>query len=188
MNLLNLNTKFVGRNCIYHEIIDSTQKEAWRQVSNRVENGTLIFADEQKNGMGTHGRKWYTTEKESIAMSIVIYPKCNIKNLNNITIDIAEVLINVFRKLYSIELDIKKPNDIICNGKKLGGILTETKVFGEIVNTLVIGIGLNLNQEIFKDEISNIATSIKKEFGFEVDRIKVISEICNLLEEILIRL
>lgn len=182
MNLLNLKTEFVGRNCMYHECIDSTQSEAWRQVSNGVENGTLIFADMQTNGIGTHGRKWYTCEKENIAMSIVLYPNCNVEKLRNITIDIAKAIVNVFRKLYSIELDIKQPNDIMYAGKKLGGILTETRLVGENVKDLVIGIGFNLNQEKFKDEIKNIATSIKKEFGFNVDKFKVISEICNVLE------
>ena len=82
----------------------------------------------------------------------------------------------IFYKLYGISLDIKFPNDIYCNGKKLGGILTETKVQDGMVRCLVIGIGINTNQTKFADEIKEIATSVRREFGFEVENRKVISE------------
>lgn len=183
MKLLNLDTKYIGRNLIYYESIDSTQSEAWRQVKKKVENGTVIFANMQTNGMGTHGRRWYTDEKDNIALSIVLYPNCKIEKLNNITIDIANAIVEVFKEFYLINLDIKYPNDIVYGGKKLGGILTETRLCGEMVKDLVIGIGLNLNQVEFKNEIKEIATSIKKEFGITVDRFKIVSEICNVLEK-----
>lgn len=183
MILEKLNTKYIGKNLLYRESIDSTQKEAWRLVGENVENGTLIMADIQTDGIGTHGRKWYTNEIGNVAFSIVLYPNCKIEKINNITIDIANIIVKVFENLYRIKLNIKSPNDIVYNGKKLGGILTETKVFGEVVKNLVIGIGLNLNQEKFHEDIIEIATSIKKEFSVEIDRNLVVSEICNVLEK-----
>ena len=69
------------------------------------------------------------------------------------------------------------------NNKKLGGILTETKMVGENVKYLVVGIGINTSKEHFTDDIKDIATSIKKEFNIDVDTQEVIAEICNKIEE-----
>ena len=82
---------------------------------------------------------------------------------------------------------IKKPNDIMIKDKKVGGILTESKVSSEIVKFLVIGIGINTEKMNFTDDIKNIATSIKKEFGIEVDRKKIITNFCEEFEKTLIR-
>ncbi len=91
-------------------------------------------------GSGTHGRKWYTDEKNNIAFSFVMEANCTVKKLEGITIEIAETVVEVFRRLYQIPLEIKFPNDIVYKGKKLGGILTETKLNGETVKYVVIGI------------------------------------------------
>lgn len=181
--LENLNTKYIGRNIIYYEKIDSTQKEVWRRVkNNNIENGSLIIADIQTAGIGTHGRIWHTEESNNIAFSIVIFPNCNINKLNNLTFEIAEILVNIFKDLYKIKLDIKLPNDLMIQNKKVGGILTETKLQGTIVKELVIGIGINTNQKEVSEEIKNISTSIKNEFNIEIDNYIVIGEFCNRLE------
>lgn len=131
---------------------------------------------------GTHGRKWHTDENKNIAFSFLIKADCNIDRLKGLTIEIAEVLVGIFKDLYNIELNIKSPNDIFVNEKKVGGILTESKSQGNIVKYIIVGIGMNLNQIEFDEDIKDIATSIKKEFGIEVDRYKVISEFCNVME------
>ncbi len=89
---------------------------------------------------GTHGKKWYTNVGNNIAFSFAIEANCNIQKLNGITLEIAQTILEVFRKLYQIPLEIKFPNDIVYKGKKLGGILTETKLNGELVKYVVIGI------------------------------------------------
>ena len=186
MELKGLKTKFLGRNVIYYESIDSTQLEILRKIENNIPNGTIIITDLQTNGIGTHGRKWYTTEKENIAFSFIIYANCKVEKLKNITREIAETLNTVIKNLYNIELSIKEPNDIVHNSKKIGGILAQNKLNGEIVKYMVVGIGINTKQINFPKEIENIATSIKKEFNIEVDRIKIITEFCNLFESIFI--
>lgn len=159
---------------IHYEKIDSTQKEVWR----RLEDGIVISADIQTDGIGTHGRTWYTTKKGNVAFSIGLEPNKPISKLQNLTIEIAEIVIDVFERLYQIKLQIKHPNDIMINNQKVGGILTETKLQGEIVKYLVIGIGINTNQ----DEIS---TSINKEFNTTIDNSKIIEKIC---EKIMIKI
>lgn len=89
---------------------------------------------------GTHGRKWYTEENGNIAFSFLLEMNCSIDKLEGITVDIAKTLVEVFKRLYNISIEIKFPNDLVYQGKKLGGILTETKLIGKLVNYMVIGI------------------------------------------------
>lgn len=183
MKLNNLHTQILGKNFEYYEKIDSTQKEIWSRVTdNKIENGTVILADIQKKGVGTHGRVWHTDEKNNIAFSFYLKLNAKIEKMDGITLEIAEIIKNIFKNQYNISLEIKKPNDIVYNHRKIGGILTETKLVGEYVKDLVVGIGINTNQTEFADEIKNIATSIKNEFSINVDNEKIISEFCNLFE------
>ena len=137
---------------------------------------------------GTHNRKWYTDEKNNIAFSFYIETNCNIEKLDGITVEIAKTILEVFKNLYNIALEIKEPNDIVCNGRKIAGILTQSKSIENTLKYLVIGIGINTNQQKFNEEISNIATSIKNEFNIEIDNEKVISEFCNLFENKIIKM
>jgi len=183
MELKGLKTNFLGRNIIYYETIDSTQLEILRQIEKKMPNGTIVISDIQTNGIGTHGRTWYTTEKNNIAFSFGIYANCKIGNLKGLTTEIAEIILETIKNLYNIELEIKFPNDIVYKNKKIGGILTQNKLSGENVKYMVAGIGINTTQTKFTREIENIATSIKKEFGINVDRIKIITEFCNSFEK-----
>ena len=136
---------------------------------------------------GTQGRKWHTDQKNNIAFSFIVKSDCNVEKLEGLTIEIVETILQVFKKVYHIELQIKKPNDIIFNGKKIGGILTEIKSNKGFAKYIVIGIGINTNQQVFPKEIENIATSIIKEFQTEVDREKIIFEFYNLFEQKIIK-
>ena len=184
MQLKNLKTKFLGRNLIYHNKLDSTQSEIWRLIKkDEIINGTVVLADIQTDGKGTHGRTWYTDEENNIAFSLYITPNCNIKKLDGITLKIAQLIIGIFKDQYNIDLQIKLPNDIVFNGKKIGGILTETQIISEVVKYLVIGIGINTNKKSFNDEIKDIATSIRKEFNINVDTQSFVTEFCNRFEK-----
>lgn len=188
MQLKNLKTKFLGRNLIYYSKIDSTQSEIWRLIKkDEIINGTVVLADIQTDGKGTHGRTWYTEEENNIAFSLYITPNCNIKNLDGITLKIAQLITEIFKDQYNIDLQIKLPNDIVFNGKKIGGILTETQIISEVVKYLVIGIGINTNKQSFNDEIKDIATSIKKEFNINVDTQSFVTEFCNRFEKEMIK-
>ena len=184
MKLKNLETSFLGRNCIHYKVIDSTQSEIWRFIKNETaSNGTLIYTDIQANGKGTHGRVWHTDETNNIAFSFFIEMNCNIRKLEGITLKIAKIITEILKTKYGINLDIKKPNDIVYKTKKIGGILTETKVIRENVKYLVVGIGINTTKEKFSDDIKDYATSIKKEFNADVNVEDFIAEFCNIFED-----
>lgn len=188
MQLKNLNCNFLGKTFYFYEEIDSTQDEIWRLVDNKkIVNGQLIAANIQTKGKGTHGRVWHTDESDNIAFSFYIEMGKNISSLDGLTYEIAKVITDIFEDKYDISLDIKLPNDIMCNGKKIGGILTEAKVIGNKVKYLVIGVGINTNKSFFANDIKNIATSIKKEFNIEINSFDFISEFCNRFEKIIQR-
>lgn len=188
MQLKNLKTNFLGRNYIFYDKIDSTQDEIWRLIEKKnIKSGTLVMSNIQTKGRGTHGRIWHTDEANDIAFSFFVKLDCNIKSLEGITTKIAQIILDIFKDKYGITLEIKEPNDIVSSGKKIGGILTETKVFLENARYLVVGIGINTNKQYFTDDIKNIATSIKKEFNVNVDSKEFTSEFCNRFEKEIIK-
>lgn len=188
MQLKKLQTNFLGRNVIYYKEIDSTQSEIWRLIQTKTApNGTLVFADIQTKGKGTHGRIWHTDEKGDIAFSFFLQMNCKIKKLEGITIEIAKIINEIIEEQYNIKLEIKEPNDIVYKNKKIGGILTETKIISENVKYLVVGIGINTKKQNFSKDIENIATSIKKEFNIEIDIAEFITEFCNRFEHMIIQ-
>ena len=136
---------------------------------------------------GTHGRIWHTDERNNIAFSFYIKSNCDISRLDGMTTEVAETILEVLKKTYNINLKIKKPNDIIYNNKKIGGILCETKIVGEKVKAIVIGIGINTNKKEIPEDIKQIASSILNEFNIIIDNKKVIEEFCNIFENRIIR-
>lgn len=150
------------KNKIYYETIDSTQLECWRLAKqNKIQSGTMIIANAQTSAIGTHGRRWITNEIGNIALSMYFKPEGLIlEEIRDLPIQIAEFLIAQIHKLTGITLEIKHPNDLMWHGKKVGGILVETKVQSGFVNEIVIGIGINVMQKEFPEEIRDIATSL----------------------------
>lgn len=177
------NTKYMGKKIEWYKVIDSTQEEAKRLIDRKVEEGTLILADSQTNGKGTKGNKWHTGEGKNIAMTLVLYPKCKVELLEGFTYQIAEIMVDAIQCLYNIPLEIKLPNDLLLYGKKIGGILTQTRVFADRVDYLIIGLGFNVEEIEFTKEISDIATSLKKEYPNQsFQKEEIIREFLELLE------
>ncbi|MBR2744055.1 MAG: biotin--[Clostridia bacterium] len=189
MQLINLETKILGRKLDFFDELDSTQSEVWRLIKNNtIKNGEMVVANIQTAGVGTHGRKWYTDQPNNIAISMYVETNCKAEKIEGITLKIADILKSVFYRLYDINLDIKEPNDLYYNNKKIGGILTESKIAEGKSKFLVVGIGVNTSQAIFNNEISEIAGSIKNEFGIDIDNEAVIAEFCNNFEKFIMDL
>lgn len=183
MELKNLSTKYLAQKFEYYQEIDSTQDEIWRRIENKeLINGELIFSETQTGAYGTHGRVWHNEKSGDISFSFAIQTDTNIDNLDGMTIEIAEIFKDIF-KSYEIDIQIKLPNDLYLNGKKMGGILCQTKLVGKTVKYLVIGIGININKMIFSEEIKDIATSVRKEFSnINLDNLDIVAKFCNIFE------
>lgn len=179
--LSKLKTKILGKNIVYYENIESTQLKA-REIKETADNGTIIITNNQTSGIGTHERIWYMGEGENIAFTMILKPKCNISKIENLTVLIAKCMVNAINNLYHYHIDIKLPNDLMCNGRKIGGILTQATTNNEEVKDILIGIGMNINQENFPKELKNIATSLKNEFNIQFNRIDIITEFLSVFE------
>lgn len=181
--LKNLNTKFIGKKFEYYKNLESTHILAKEKPEEEIENGMVILAENQTSGIGTHGRKWFVEKGKNLTFDIILIPNCDIKKINNLTVVIAECIVKTLKELYNIETKIKMPNDIILNNKKLAGILTESSVLGNYVKKIFIGIGININQEFFENQIVNIATSLKKEFKINFDKCEILKRFLEIFEE-----
>ena len=159
----------------YYKEIKSTHLHA-KEIQN--EGNTILITEVQTAGIGTKGRKWHTGENKNIAMTIIKHPKCKVSELEGLTIKIAEDIKEIIKEMYRYELQIKIPNDLILNNKKICGILTEVHTQGEKIEYLLISIGFNVNETEF-GEFNDIATSLKKEYQKEFNREEIIINIIN---------
>lgn len=180
----NAKTKIIGKKIEYFKEIESTHIYGRKIAEDKESDGKVLLAEVQTGGIGTKGRSWYTGYGKNIAMTIILHPKCKIDELDNLTVEIAEKIKEAIYELYVYKLEIKKPNDLIFNGKKICGILTELHSQGEKIKYLLISFGVNVNEDEFSEETKDIATSLKKETGKEFSREEIICKIVEKLEEI----
>lgn len=179
----NAKTKNIGKEIEYFKKISSTHIYGKEKALQEKNSGKIIIAETQTNGIGTKGRAWYTGENKNIAMTIILKPKCKIGQLEGLTVKIAECMKQTIKELYKIELQIKKPNDLMLNNKKISGILTEINTISEKINYLLISIGFNVNEDNFSKETENIATSLKKEYRKDFIREDIIIKFIENLEK-----
>lgn len=173
-------TKFLGKEIVFFNQIDSTQAEAKRKIE-ELRNGTVIIAKEQTAGKGTKNRDWYTGKQDNIAMTIILKPNCSIHKLEHFTTIIAKSIQKAIQETYGYILQIKEPNDLMLHGKKICGILTESSTRNEEVQYIIIGVGFNVNEKDFAKEVQEIATSLYREFN-QVYKIEEI--VVAILEEL----
>lgn len=167
---------FFGRNVIYKEEIDSTNAEAKRQAEAGAPEGTLIIAERQLQGKGRKGRVWNSPEKTGIWMSFLLRPSMEPEKAASITLVTALAVSRAVEKMTGLRAEIKWPNDLVLNGKKICGILTEMSSGMEGIRYLVAGIGVNVNMDAFPAELP-FATSLKIEGGREYPREELASSI-----------
>lgn len=182
------NTNYLGKNIIYFPVITSTQDYSIQMDKSIIENGELVITDFQTKGRGTKDRKWSSSSGKNIMMTITLKPNIEIAKLEGLTIKIAEEISKAIFDLYGYKLTIKEPNDLLFNGRKICGILTQSTTLKNIVKYLYIGIGFNVNEEDFTNEIKEIATSLRKETGKEFEIEEIIVSILERLEGLIERL
>lgn len=166
-------------NVIYHSSVSSTQTVAHQLVNEGAGEGTVVVADEQTEGRGRLGRVWKSQRRSGIWMSLVLKPNINIRQASQLTLVTAVAVTRALREKTGLNVEIKWPNDLLINGKKLVGILTEMQADPDRVQSVIIGIGVNVNHDFFSGEVSSIATSLKLEAGQTFDRAEVIGSILS---------
>ncbi len=190
---INLNTKYIGRTVFSFNELDSTNTYAKSIASNLDGEGQVIITEKQLNGRGRLGRQWQSQNNKGIWMSIILKPTISIADVSKITqVTAAAIYLGLLSQ--GVKAEIKWPNDIIINNKKICGILVEMNSEKIInsgagdskINYLIVGIGLNVNNEIddFPEELRDIASSLKIETNKEFKRSVILAEILNNFEKL----
>jgi BirA family transcriptional regulator, biotin operon repressor / biotin---[acetyl-CoA-carboxylase] ligase len=183
---LGLKTKFIGKNVHHEESVESTQKIAHVLAYEGAPEGTVIIAEEQLSGRGRMDRKWHSPKYTGIWMSMILRPNIPLPKAPQLTLLTAVAIVQGIEDITGVLPEIKWPNDILINGKKVTGILTELEAEADRINSVIIGIGMNVNQtkEDFPVEIRDIATSLLLEKGEKVSRADLIKSIFTNLEKL----
>ena len=163
----------------YHfDEIDSTNKKAKEFAAEGCESGTLVTACEQNAGIGRRGRSWSSEKGAGIYMSMVLRPEIETDQASMLTLVAAMAVEKAILTLVkNAQPMIKWPNDIVLNKKKICGILTEMSLIGTEIDYVVVGIGINVNNRMFPEEISQTASSLCLECGVEFDKELLITEV-----------
>lgn len=179
-----LDTKIIGKEIIFVESVNSTNNYGKKICEKDFIEGTLIITEEQTMGRGRLGRQWASPKGEGIWVSILLKPNMKPEQASQITLLAACAVAKSMRKMLEADALIKWPNDIVISGKKVCGILTEMGAEIDVINYLIIGIGINANmdEKFFIDNDLKTATSIKIEKGSAIDRKALLAEVISNFE------
>jgi len=178
-----LETKYVGRPTLYYPSVTSTMDVARKAVAGGASEGTVILADEQTAGRGRLGREWVSPPDSSLMLSIILYPK--LEQLPRLTLVACLAIARSIEEVALLETSIKWPNDIQIGGRKVSGVLLESKVNGEKVSYAIVGLAINVNLDTRAiPEIAYIATSLKNEMGVPVSRLEMLAALLSEFEKV----
>lgn len=174
----NLGTRFIGQRVIYYPSLTSTNDVAKQEAQQGAAEGTVVIAEEQTAGKGRIKRAWLSP-RGSIALSVILYPELGY--LSSLIMIASLAVVHCLEKVTGLKSQIKWPNDILINSKKVCGILIENEVKGNKVDYAIIGIGVNVNLRLSDfPEIPPTATSLSQELGRDVSQLDMIR--CLLAE------
>lgn len=175
-------TSWIGEEVVYEERMDSTNMQAKRLAEQGSRHGTLVVAEQQECGRGRRGRIWESQKGSGIYMSLLLRPRINPEDASMLTLVAAMAVVKSLRETLQLSAEIKWPNDIVLNGKKICGILTEMSAEIDAINYVIIGIGINVSHTEFSKELAAIATSIALESGKRVQRADLIEAVWEQFE------
>lgn len=186
-----LKTSIFGKYVYHLPEIDSTNSFAKRLAHEGAPEGTIVLAEFQSHGRGRHDHIWESSKESNILMSIILRPSLRIDQAIKITLATADILITSLEKALQktphdkIAFTVKWPNDVLANEKKIGGVLIESSLREKEVVFIIVGIGLNINQDLseLSDETGRNATSLFNEINECFERESIIIEIISNFEK-----
>jgi BirA family transcriptional regulator, biotin operon repressor / biotin---[acetyl-CoA-carboxylase] ligase len=177
-----LNAEHIGRKVVIYNSVDSTNDIAKRLLGESDKEGTVILSCTQTQGKGRQGRSWYSEENVGIYLSIVLKPSLPFEQVAQITLVGGVALVKAINEFSQTRAYLKWPNDILLNGKKVAGILTEN-CLNNAHSGVILGIGINVNHARFPVHLQQIATSMAMENGEIFERLPLITFFLNHLDE-----
>ena len=185
-----LQTKWLGRNLLFYDSVGSTNDRV-HQLADALDgkaapHGTVVAADRQTAGKGRRGRAWESPAGANIYFSLLLRPTFAPDKASMLTLLIAYgVKCGIERQLVSdaSQCGIKWPNDVVIDGKKVCGILTEMYLEGNSIDHVIVGVGVNVGKQNFAPELVDKATSLESECGQVFDRSRLLADILEVFEE-----
>lgn len=181
-----LHTKRLGKNILFFYEVDSTNNLAKELAMYGAHEGTVVIAETQTRGRGRLDREW-VSPTGGLWFSIILRPKLRPAEAVKLTFVAGLAVAEVLSRTFGLKAEVKWPNDILVNGRKICGILTEMSTTGETVNFVVVGIGVNANfdvEKVFPEPLRKITTSIEKELGRKVQLEELLGAILERLENL----
>ena len=163
---------------IYKEEIDSTNLEAARLVDS-LPHGTVIAAEAQTAGRGRRGRSWVSRKGENLYFSLLLKPEFGPERASMLTLVMALAVAEGIEQIYGCKPQIKWPNDIVVNDRKVCGILTEMQLEAAAIKCVIVGVGINVNQMTFEEDGLTYASSLQKETGLCKDRKELLERVID---------
>ncbi len=186
---IKLNTDFIGRIFVYADELSSTNSFLMDKNNGYTNNGTVILAEKQTLGRGRKDRVWYSLPDTNLTFSVLLNNnKFLARNYTLINYAASLAVAASIENLYQLKTEVKWPNDVLINGKKISGILIEASSQGNQIEKFVVGIGINVNQSSFQGNFNYQPTSIKIELDRNVERERLLAEILNNFEGFLEKL
>ena len=178
-----LTTRLMGRNLEVHREIDSTNSRATALARDGAAEGTLVLSEMQTAGRGRLGRRWFAPPGTALLMSLILRPSLRPQQAQRATMLCSLAVVEAISRVTGLVAQLKWPNDIVVNGAKLGGILTELGVSQKRLDHVIVGIGLNVNVRIDAlPELMSPATSLLEALGEPVSRLELLVAILGSVE------
>ncbi len=180
-----LQTDWLGRKFWFYRKLESTNRYLHEIPDERLPHGLVCLTDSQLKGKGQFGRVWYSSPEENLTFTIVLRPGTNIR-LQLISLAVMLALRETITATVACESVIKWPNDLLISERKVAGLLTECRYNGHNLDRMLLGAGINVNQQTFAPELENKATSIRHHAGGQpLDRALLLAVFLNRLEPLL---
>ncbi len=176
-----LRTQYLGQRIYSLDTIDSTNTFARSLNEDECPDGTLIVADQQTAGKGRQGRQWQSQKGMNLLFSLVTRPLFVHDKVRVLPFAAALATADGIEQETKSAIECKWPNDLLIDGKKVAGMLIETTTQSDAVLTVILGIGINVNQTDFADDIKDKATSLKLHAQQDIDRVRLL---CAILAEL----
>jgi BirA family transcriptional regulator, biotin operon repressor / biotin---[acetyl-CoA-carboxylase] ligase len=172
----------IGRRIIHYFRTESTNDDALKLAAQGAPHGAVVLAEEQTAGRGRFGRNWYSEKSSGIYSSIILRPPLTPAAAPVLTLMAGVAAHAAVSSSTGLPVDIRWPNDLLINGRKACGILTEMSAEVDRLHAVVIGIGINVNHSEIPQELNGIATSLRLEGGKPYSRAHILIALLKELE------
>lgn len=178
-----IHTGWAGQPVHFFDTLGSTNAQAKREAEDGAAHGTVVVADMQTAGRGRRGRDWVSPAGTNIYFTLILRPQIEPDRASMLTLVMAHSVARAIAQETGLKCGIKWPNDIVVNGRKICGILTEMSAERDYIHYVVIGVGINVGEQEFAAEIADKAASLNEECGRNIKRSALTARVMQCFEE-----